>query len=76
MTADYGIPLADTADLDRAYAEEKMRRAHDLSGSILNAANNGAPADLAEAEELTDILHDLGIHLDHAHDYNITGGDA
>lgn len=70
---DYGMPEADSDALDRAWTEEKIHRAVNLAMII---ASDADPHIRANAEELSEILYELGIHLDHTAGYNITGGGS
>lgn len=78
------MPEADTAALDRAWTEERIRRAKDLADQLYEALHDDPPPGRYEArhhvqaktEELSSLLYELGIHLDATAGYNITGGDA
>lgn len=80
---DYGMPenAIDSAALDRAWTEERVRRANALASAIYGSLCDDPPPAryearhhiLEEAEELSTLLYELGIHLDETAGFNITG---
>ena len=80
-TTDWELPGIDNADLDKAWTEEAIRRAKDLADDLYAFLGDSSgrscwlPGDSrAKAEELSNLLHELGLHLDCTAGYDITGG--